>query len=200
MREKLSKKKMLNKARTLFWSKGYHATSMRDIASAYGCKPANIYNFFTNKEDILYQVLVGAMESVITPILPIADDTDMDPVEQVRLIITSHLKVNLKYRRATALLFDMAMNFLPTQKQKKIVDLRDKYDKIIRNVVKRGVDSGCFPEIDAKLASFMIISMLARTRIWFHPKKGLSIDELADFIFNFAIGGLSGSDSPKALN
>lgn len=195
MREKLSKRKMLNKARTLFWSKGYHGTSMRDIANAYGCKPANIYNFFSNKEDILYQVLVGAMEEIIAPLAEIENECDLDPVEQVRLVITSHLKVTLKYKRSATLLFDMAMDFLPTQKQKKIVSLRDHYERIVRKVVKRGVDAGCFPNIDSKLASLMIVSMIVRTRIWFHPKKGVSIDELADFIFNFAMKGLGCNNS-----
>ncbi|MBW1673368.1 MAG: helix-turn-helix transcriptional regulator, partial [Deltaproteobacteria bacterium] len=46
------KAKMLDKARRLFWKKGYNSTSMRDIARAYGCEPANIYNFFSNKEEI----------------------------------------------------------------------------------------------------------------------------------------------------
>ncbi|WP_410291021.1 TetR/AcrR family transcriptional regulator, partial [Desulfosarcina sp.] len=52
---------MLNKARALFWSKGYNSTSMQDIARAYSCKPANIYNFFARKEDILYEVLLEEM-------------------------------------------------------------------------------------------------------------------------------------------
>ncbi len=68
MPEIVTKRKMLNKARTLFWSKGYNATSVRDIARAYGCKPANVYNFFSKKEDILYEVLLEEMEQIIDQI------------------------------------------------------------------------------------------------------------------------------------
>jgi hypothetical protein len=39
----------------------------------------------------------------------------------------------------------------------------------------------------------MIASMITRTRIWFHPKKGVSVGELADFISKFAFDGLRGS-------
>ena len=39
----LQKAKMLETARRLFWEKGYNATSMREIAIAHGCRPANIY-------------------------------------------------------------------------------------------------------------------------------------------------------------
>jgi AcrR family transcriptional regulator len=192
MQEKAQKRKMLNKARALFWKKGYNATSMRDLAAAYGCKPANIYNFFLNKEEILYEVLLEEMEQIIDPIKHLEEDDDTSPIEQLRVIIESHLNVTLSYRRSAKLLFDVALDSLSTAKRKEIVDLRDTYDRIIRKVIRRGKEIGCFPAIDEKLAGLMIASMITRTRIWFHPKKGVSVTELADFIFEFVLNGLRG--------
>ena len=184
------KAKMLDKARRLFWKKGYNSTSMRDIAQAYGCKPANIYNFFSNKEEILYEVLLEEMEQILNPIKYLEEDDDTSPIEQLRLIIASHLKITLSFRRSAKLLFDIALDNLSTAKRKKIVDLRDTYDRIIRRVIRRGKDIGCFSGVDEKMAGLMIASMITRTRIWFHPKKGVSVAELADFIFEFALNGL----------
>ncbi|MCK4790345.1 MAG: TetR family transcriptional regulator [Desulfobacteraceae bacterium] len=186
------KAKMLDKARRLFWKKGYNSTSMRDIAQAYGCKPANIYNFFSNKEEILYEVLLEEMEQIIDPIKHLEEDDDASPIEQLQLIIASHLKITLSFRRSAKLLFDVELDNLSAAKRKKIVDLRDTYDRIIRRVIRRGKDIGYFPGIDEKMAGLMIASMITRTRIWFHPKKGLSVAELADFIFEFALNGLRG--------
>ena len=186
------KAKMLDKARRLFWKKGYNSTSMRDIAKAYGCEPANIYNFFSNKEEILYEVLLEEMEQIINPIKHLEEDDDTSPIEQLRLIIASHLNITLSFRRSAKLLFDIALDNLSTAKRKKIIDLRDTYDRIIRKVIRRGKDIGCFPGIDEKMAGLMIASMITRTRIWFHPKKGLSVAELSDFIFEFALNGLRG--------
>jgi hypothetical protein len=59
-------------------------------------------------------------------------------------------------------------------------------------VIQRGIDSGLFRGTDAKLVSFMIASMITRTRIWFHPKKGVTVAELAEFIFQFSLNGLKG--------
>ncbi len=192
MAESDIKHKMLNKARALFWSKGYNATTMRDIAKAHGCKPANIYNFFPHKEDILYQVLLEEMEQIIDPIKDLENDENTDPIEKMRLVIESHLKITLSHRRSAKLLFDVALDSLPTAKRKKIVEMRDTYDRIIRKTIRRGIDTGCFPEIDEKLAGFMIASMITRTRIWYHPKKGVSVPELADFILKFVLEGLRG--------
>ena len=186
----IQKAKMLNVARKLFWDKGYNATGMRDIATAYGCKPANIYNFFPNKEEILFEVLREEMDHIISPIKHLEQDEGISPVEQLRLLIESHLKLTLSYRRSAKLLFDVALDNLSRAKRKEIVDMRDTYDRIIRNVLKRGIDSGSFRRVDEKLAGLMIASMITRTRIWYHSKKGVSVEELADFIFEFALNGL----------
>ena len=190
MPKKTPNRKILDKARTLFWRKGYISTSMRDIAAAYGCKPANIYNFFPNKEEILFEVLLEEMEQIIAPIKHLDEDDGTTPEEQLRLIIVSHLKLTLSYRRSAKLLFDVALDNLSRAKRKKIVDLRDTYDRIIRKILRRGMDVGSFREIDEKIAGFMLASMITRTRIWYHPKKGVSVEELADFIFEFALNGL----------
>ena len=191
MPRKSPNRKILDIARTLFWRKGYISTSMRDIAAAYGCKPANIYNFFPNKEEILFEVLREEMEEILSPIEHLEEDDETSPVEQLRLVISSHLKLTLSYRRSAKLLFDISLDNLSRAKRKKIVDLRDTYDRIIRKVLRRGVESGCFRGVDEKLAGFMISSMITRTRIWYHSKKGVSVEELADFIFEFALNGLS---------
>src|SRR4030067_2858328 len=91
------KAKMLETARRLFWEKGYRATSMRDIGISYGCKPANIYNFFSDKEEILFEVLREEMEQIIHPIKHLEDEVDTSPIEQLRFIIESHLEVTLIY-------------------------------------------------------------------------------------------------------
>ena len=187
------KAKMLETARRLFWEKGYNATSMREIAIAYGCQPANIYNFFSDKEEILFEVLREEMEQIINPIKHLEEDDGTSPIEQLKFIIESHLKVTLSYRRSAKLLFDVALDSLSPDKRKKIVDFRDTYDRIIRKVIRRGIDTGYLPEVDVRLAGFMIASMITRTRIWFHPKKGVSVSELTDFISKFTFNGLEGS-------
>jgi AcrR family transcriptional regulator len=191
------KAKMLETARRLFWDKGYNATSMREIAVAYGCRPANLYNFFSDKEEILFEVLREEMEQIVNPIRHLEGDDESSPIEQLRFIIESHLKVTLSYRRSAKLLFDVALDSLSPDKRKKIVGFRDTYDRIIRKVIHRGMDTGFFPRVDVRLAGFMIASMITRTRIWFHPKKGVSVNELADFISEFALNGLKGSADRK---
>jgi TetR/AcrR family transcriptional regulator, cholesterol catabolism regulator len=184
------KKKILALARQLFWQNGYSSVSMRDLARAYGCQPANLYNYFKTKESILFEVLLEEMEQIVQPISHLEHEVDGNPVDQLRFIIASHLKVTLSHRRSAKTLFDVALGNLLPANRKVIIAMRDTYDRTIRRVIERGQEKGLFMPYDQKLVGFMISSMVTRSRIWFHPKKGVTVDELADFIFRFALTGI----------
>lgn len=42
----------LQSAMALFWDKGYHATSLKDLETALAMKPGSIYAAFTSKENL----------------------------------------------------------------------------------------------------------------------------------------------------
>lgn len=192
-----SKAKVLDAARRLFHDKGYRSTSMRDIATASGCKAANIYNFFHSKETILFDVLKEEMARIIHLMEPLDGDTETHPFDQLRTIIRIHLRVTLSHRRAAGMLFDVGLNQLSPAHRKVIVGYRDAYDRILRTVLERGMEKGCFRTVDVKLAGFMIANMITRTRFWFRPRKGRSTRELADFIYDFVVKGLSAQVPPE---
>jgi AcrR family transcriptional regulator len=189
----LRKKRILAQARNLFWQKGYSSVSMRDLARAYGCQPANLYHYFETKESILFEVLLEEMEQIIQPISHLEQEDKGDPVDQLRFVIASHLKVTLSYRRSAKTLFDVALDHLSPANRKVIISMRDTYDRIIRKVIRRGQEKGLFMPYNEKVVGFMISSMITRSRIWFHPKKEVTVDELADFIFRFTMGGIQTS-------
>ena len=184
------KARMLAHARKLFWKKGFNAASMGDIARSYGCRTSNIYNFFRNKEEILHQVLYEELHQILEPIRHLDTDESLSPDEQLRLIIKSHVELALSHQRTSKLLFDVGLDHLLPVNRKEIMELRDTYDRIVRKVIRRGIDRGLFREIDEKLAGFMIASMVTRTRVWYHPRKGMSVPDLVDFIYDFAVRGL----------
>ncbi|MFP4477436.1 MAG: TetR family transcriptional regulator [Desulfatibacillaceae bacterium] len=183
--------RLLTVASKLFWQNGFNGTSMRDIAREYGCKPANIYNFFPGKEAVLYEVLHEEMTNLLEPLRPILDDENGDPVQQLRTLIRQHLSITLSYRRSAKVLFDVAMEHLEPEHRRAIVRLRDHYDAILRAVLRRGRERSVFADIDEKFAGFMIASMITRCRIWYDPEKSADFDDIADFIFRFTMHGIS---------
>ncbi len=182
------------KSSILFWEKGYAETSMRDIAGACGFRPANIYNFFESKESILYEILSQELLEIVSPIKYLRDDESVSPVEALRLMIENHVKLTLGEKSSSKLLFDVGLKNLSPASRKKIIRLRDEYDRIGEAIVRRGKKAGVFAkDMDEKIAVFSIGSIIARSRIWYSPKGKYSIDEIIDLMFTFALRGLGGS-------
>jgi hypothetical protein len=91
-------------------------------------------------------------------------------------------------------LFDVALDKLSPANRKVIISMRDVYDCIIRKIIRRGQEKGLFMPCNEKVVGFMISSMITRSRIWFQPKKGLTVQELEDFIFRFTLRGIQASE------
>ena len=63
-----TKARILDKALALFASKGFHETTVRDIAAAVGLRPGALYNHFENKDAILTALVGELMSSAIVTI------------------------------------------------------------------------------------------------------------------------------------
>lgn len=57
--------KILHESVRLFSEKGFHGTSMRDIASAVGCSLPMLYYYYKNKEELFYEVAYKEFISLI---------------------------------------------------------------------------------------------------------------------------------------
>jgi len=186
----IKKSRILDKAGALFWKKGYHSTSMRDIASACNCKAANIYNYFAGKEDILFEVTRDIHEKAVGSVQHLENDETTSPVEQLRSAIKGHFGTLVKMKRSSILISDTGLKDLSPEHRKAIVQLRDIYDSIMRKVIQRGVKSGDFVVRDDKIITYLTSSVVLRSTIWFSPKGRLSADDVGDIMFDFVYRGV----------
>jgi len=195
MQTSIKKSWILEKAGVLFWQKGYHNTSMKDIANACNCRPANFYNYFKNKEDILYEVIRSITEQGVSSILYLEKDQEINPVEQLRSLIKSHFGFLASLKQSNVMISDTGMKYLSREHRKEIIRLRDIYDSILHKVIQRGIDAGYFATTDVKVAGYLIASIIVRSSVWFSMKGRLSVDEVSDIMFNFAYRGIKADDA-----
>lgn len=174
----------------LFWQKGYHGTSMKDIASMCDCKAANMYNYFKGKEDILFEVIKDITELAVNSVRYLEDDETTNPVDQLRSFIANHLGVLVQMKKSSVLISDTGLQNLTREHRKVIVELRDTYDRIMTKVIKRGIESGDFAVKDEKVIVYLISSVIIRSTIWFSSKDRLSAKEVADIMFDFVYRGI----------
>ena len=188
---------ILDKAGALFWQKGYDGTSMRDIADACKFKPANIYNYFKGKEDILYEVVRDITEQTVASIKELEDDEVASPVDQLRSLIKSHFGLLVRMKRSSVFISDTGLKDLSPEHRKVVIRLRDKYDGIMRRVIRRGIDTGYFAVKDERVVGYLISSVIMRSSIWFSPRGRLSADEVGDIMFDFVYRGIKAERGDK---
>ncbi len=188
---------ILDKAGALFWQKGYHGTSMKDIADACHCKPANIYNYFESKEDILYNVVRDITEQTVHAVAHLKDDNTTGPVEQLKMVVKGHFSLWARLKRSNVLISDAGLRDLSSEHRKEIISLRNEYDSIMLHIIRLGVASGDFAVKDEKVVTYLIASVILRSSIWFSPKGRLSVDEVGDIMFDFVYRGIKRVDAQK---
>jgi len=72
-----TKEKILKHALRLFSSKGFKATTVRDIAGAIGVKQSALYNHFKNKDEILENLIQNLTSSAIATLFDHKDTSEL---------------------------------------------------------------------------------------------------------------------------
>src|SRR3954453_20005615 len=75
----------------LFKEKGYHATSMRDIAAEVGINKGSLYSYIRSKEDLLIPFFERAMGLLLAEIETISADASLTPTERLKRAIKAHI-------------------------------------------------------------------------------------------------------------
>src|SRR5437867_10552405 len=71
----------------LFRDKGYHATSMRDIAAEVGINKGSLYSYIRSKEDLLIPFFERAMGLLLVDIEAISANQSLTPTERLKRAI-----------------------------------------------------------------------------------------------------------------
>ena len=170
-----------------FRVRGFAETGMRDIATVASLSPANLYNYFHGKHDILFFCQDNSLDRMIAA-LDKARCMRANAAIKLRVVITSHLRCVLdEVEGSAAHLLTIA---LPPRQQRYLVTKRDKYEEGVRNLIVAGVRSGEFAPCDPALAVRAILGSLNWSIQWFNPEGPLTATEIAERFADYLIRGL----------
>jgi AcrR family transcriptional regulator len=172
----------------IFRERGYHATSMRTIASALGVRPATLYYYYPSKDDLLFSIMKTSIERLIVHVSSQLR-RDAPAAEQLRCAMRAHI-VAIAEHLDELTVFLHEFKSLPLDLRTVITEYRDRYERIFRDIVADGVKRGDFRPVDERLASKMILSACNWLYTWYHPDGSLSPQVLADQFAAMILCGL----------
>jgi AcrR family transcriptional regulator len=186
---------ILRAAGRQFRARGFFETGMRDIAAASDLSPANLYNYFRGKHEILF----FCQDSTLDRLLAALQKTRRlrtTSAQKLHSIVVSHLTCVLDEVEGSAAHF--LTSALPRPLQERIVTKRDRYEEGLRQLIAAGVRSGEFLPCDTALAARAILGALNWSVLWFRPDGALSAAEIADGFADYLIRGLLAKPSTLA--
>ena len=183
-------------AARLFAEKGYHGTSIGDLAEAMGVQKGSLYAHIESKADLLWEV---AREGAAAFHAALDSVPDEGPVlERIRAALRAHLRV-VAEQLDIATVFVREWRYLEGERRDEFVAERRRYEERFRALYREGRELGELrTDLDDATAALLALSAANWAYTWLRP--GADTDELADRFTALLLDGMRGYASRLAVS
>lgn len=183
----MTREEILEAAAQIIRVKGFHATSMQDIAEAVDLRKASLYHHVNSKQEILVDLLDQALDNLLEGIEEVmTQDVPID--EKFRLAMRSYLNHMSENLDLSSVLL-LEHRSLEEQYQSQHLPKRDKYERVWREIIEEGMKQGVFNAYDSKVAVKVALGVANWTVMWLNPAGRLSATEIADLSADILLNG-----------
>jgi AcrR family transcriptional regulator len=155
---------LLDAAAALFAERGFHATSMRDVAKAVDMLSGSIYYHFESKEDMLLAVYTEAAARVAERVdQAIAGESE--PWRRLEAASVAHLEMLINYRDYTRVM----IRTLPQEVGEigtRLRDIRRDYETRFRRLID---DLPLPSDVDRHYLRLLLFGALNWSPVWYNP-------------------------------
>jgi TetR/AcrR family transcriptional regulator len=195
---------ILQAAAKLFGTKGYHATTMNEIAKEAEFSTGSLYNFFNNKEELYFSLLYEKVEELEGFLKGVKEmsGTARARFERMVEIILDYFEKEKDFFKVFAVYRDSF--FEATLRGDFAQQIRTKFITFIEDlasVAEEGISGGefrCFSGQEIAMTFMAIIhSFLA---MWIESEQEYSVREKKDVIMDIFFHGIFNPEQPPALH
>ena len=183
---------LTRQAARLFAEKGYHGTSIGDLAEAMGVQKGSLYAHIQSKADLLWEVARDGAAAFHAALDEIPED--LPPTERIRHALRAHLRV-VAQQLDVATVFIREWRYLEGERRDEFVAERRRYEERFRALFREGRElGGLRTDLDDSTATLLALSAANWAYTWLRPET--DTDELADRFFAMLLEGIRGYASP----
>jgi AcrR family transcriptional regulator len=180
-------------AARLFAEKGYHGTSIGDLAEAMGVQKGSLYAHIESKADLLWEVAREGAAAFHAALDDLPDDAP--PAERIRLALRAHLRV-VAEQLDIATVFIREWRYLDGDRRDEFVAERRRYEERFRTLFREGRELGALrTDLDDAHATLLALSAANWAYTWMRPDT--DTDALADSFFALLLDGVRGYALPR---
>jgi AcrR family transcriptional regulator len=181
----------------LFEQEGYHATSVQQIVDGAGVTKGAFYHHFESKEDVLHEIHDQFMDYQLDRLRSVVA-RDEPPDVLIRQVVTEVLLEPIAIYKPEITVFLQEYRFLSLGTFSTVQRKRDEFERLIVEVIERGVDEGVFRSVGPpRLLAFAVIGVGAWAHTWLDPKGAVSPREIGEMFGEIVVNGLkAGTTAP----
>jgi AcrR family transcriptional regulator len=159
---------------------------------------AALYHYMGGKQDLLLGIMRDGMHEMLEGARE-AMKAAANASEELAGLARAHVIFNGR-NLLDAYVGDTEIRSLDDSNRARIVKLRDQYEALWEDVIRRGVESGEFRIEDQKLFRLAVIQMVNGVAYWYRPTGERALTAIADQFaaFALAMAGCDRSEEPRA--
>ncbi len=167
---------VLRAAVQMFNERGFHQTSLDDVAASLGISKPTIYHYLGNKDQVLLECVKIGLGQLITA----AEEARARPgtgADRLCAFLVRYAEINMDdFGRCVIRTGDEA---LVPESRERFRELKRHIDTDLRNLIADGINDGSLAPCDPKLAAFTIAGALNWPARWHDPAGSESAESLA---------------------
>jgi AcrR family transcriptional regulator len=185
---------LLASAAKVFAAKGYHATTMRDLAKASGMSLAGMYYYVRGKDELLYQIQDRCFTRVLDEAGAALANVD-DPGERLRVFIHHHVTFFARHRAEMKVLSHEA-DSLSRARLAGITALKRRYVSLLLTLI---ADAGPDTELPQRsVLAYALFGMMNWIYTWYDPAGPVPPTALAEQFTQLFLHGLLNAEPATA--
>jgi len=175
-------------AARLFAEKGYHGTSVGDLAEALGMRKGSLYTHIDSKADLLWEVCREGAEAFHAALDATPEEGPL--LDRIGAALRAHLRV-VAEQLDIATVFVREWRYLEGERRAAFVAERRRYEERVRALFREGRELGQLrSDLDDGTAALLALSAANWAYTWLRP--GADTDALADRFTALLLDGMRG--------
>ncbi|MBW2143446.1 MAG: TetR family transcriptional regulator [Deltaproteobacteria bacterium] len=199
MKGKGTKEKIIEEAIELFYEHGFTKASTRQLVGKVGMTSSAIYNHFSNKEEILFNIIKNAGDKVLASLNKAIEKYD-DPVECLRQMISSMLFLfsDGGMRKEIAIFIDELYQ-LPEDLRELCNRQHREIFKLFRDKISEIGAINKINPIDHTVAAFGVLGAMLWVYHWYRDNGRLPMQNISDELTKLLFDGLMKREPLKLI-
>lgn len=173
---RLKRNALLREAARAFAARGYHNTSLDDVAAALGVTKAALYHYVRSKQEILFECHMMSLD-IGDEAMKHARESGRNGLEKITLLARRYIELVTGEMGQMAVLSEY--DALAPESRAVVGRRRDQFEKAMRELLREGIADGSVRAVDDKLAVFFFMGAVNWMTRWFRPDGEASGADIA---------------------